>query len=180
MGPVALAWTAVALAGVGAGVSALGSMNQANYLAQVANNNAQIQRHNAELATQAGGEEARQIALRGAAMVGAERAAAGASGIDPNSGSTLDVQSAQSMQTSLDEVTTRSNAALKAYGYNVAATSDVAQGQLDQMAGQNQAISSIMGGASQFADKWSSFQQNGVLSSGGSSAPDWASFRPVN
>ena len=30
MGPVALAWTAVALAGVGAGVSALGSMNQAN------------------------------------------------------------------------------------------------------------------------------------------------------
>jgi hypothetical protein len=156
--PVSLA----VIGAAGAGMSAIGSYEQgqaksqaAMYQAQVAANNAAIARQNAVFEIQGGETEATNVGLRIRAAIGAEKARQGASGINVNKGTAVDVRAGTEELGMLDALTVRSNAARKAYGYQVSATSDVAQSGLLQMegsqaqeAGDIGAAASLLSGAS--------------------------------
>lgn len=143
---------------------------QAGYQAQVAANNQKIANQYAEYATQAGQEEARKQGLTDRARMGAIRAAEGASGIDPNSGSALDVRQSE-RETGVGDVSTiEHNAALRAYGYETQAVNYGAQSQLYSAQARQAtamipftAATGLLGGAASLGEKWVNFQNQGVL-----------------
>lgn len=128
------------MVGAGAGSAILGAAgsynkdiaaaNNAAYQAQVAKNNAAIARQNAELETQTGEITAANYGMKTRAAVGKTLAEQGASGVDVNTGSSVDVRSAESKLGLLDALTIRANAARKSYGYQVAATGAEAESGL--------------------------------------------------
>jgi len=129
----------IALVGAiaGAGISAYGQYSSmeaqssnAAYQAQVAANNAKQAMLNAGMETQAGEIEAANQGLKTRGAVGMTKARQASSGIDVNTGSAPKVRAAESELGMLDALTIRSNAAKKAYGYEVAATSDTAESGL--------------------------------------------------
>ena len=171
----------LAIAGIaGAGLSAYGAYEgaeanaaAANYQAQVARNNAQIAQENGVMTAQAGAAKEAAQGMKNAAMVGRLKAAQGASGIDLDTGSSADVSASASELGELDLGTTRSNTAKDVYGYEVAATGDIAQTQLLQSESSNfsamapvSALGTFLTGASSVGSKFASF--GGGSSSGGS------------
>jgi hypothetical protein len=171
-----LAIASLAGSALSAGVGFIGAQQQAsaqaasaNYQAQVARNNAVIQQQNAQRAAQTGRAQAQQQDLKNAATYGQVLAAEGASGIDLSTGSPRQVQSSAQQIGRLDTLNIADRAQQQVRGYNINALSDTAQAQLDTMQAQNaqtagtiSGISSILGGASSFADKWMRFQTTGV------------------
>jgi hypothetical protein len=127
----------------------------AAYQAQVAANNANIARQNASFESAAGEVASVNKGLATRATVGKEKAYAGTSGVDVNTGSAATVRGGTEEMGLLDQLTTRSNAAKKAWASNVQATSDTAQSQLYQFessqaatAGDIGAAGSLLSGAS--------------------------------
>lgn len=173
--PLAVIGLAATVAGaaVGAAGAISASNSQAaalNYQAQVAANNQKVANYEAENATEAGNVSVENQQLQTARVIGGERAAAGANGIDPNSGSALGLQASSAIVGQQDALTIRANSARTAYGYTVAGLSDQAQGALDTSAASNAstagvygAFGSILSGASTVGPKW-----NAYLNAGGS------------
>jgi len=166
-----LAYAGLATSVVGAGVGAIGSMTSANaasesakYNAEIASNNAKIATQNANYAGAAGTAQAEQAALKTRAEVGSMAASEGASGVDINSKSNLDVRSSARQLGELNAITIRSNAARAAYGYNVKAASDTATGQLDLASAQNDLTAGALNAGTT------------VLSTAGSAAMNFANF----
>lgn len=174
----------------GAGLSAVGAVEggkatAANdkYQAAVASYNAQIADQNATWAIQSGETQAANQGLKTRATVGAEKAAEGANGVDVNSGSAANVRAGTQSMGLLDAMTIRSNASRSAYGYQVQATNDTAQSQLDtSAAGQAVTAGDIAGGAgllsgaSTVAGKYAGYLQT----SGGGSNPTAPAMAPSN
>lgn len=140
-----------------------------NYQAQVARINSQIDKQNAEYARNKGEIEATQYGMKARQQAGAIRAAQGASNIDVNSGSAVDVQNSQRKVSQMDLTQIRSNAAKVAYDYDVKSTMDLNQATLDTMAGENaakagqiNAMSSILGTVGSVSSKWMQGQQAGM------------------
>lgn len=172
--PISIA-TAAAIAGAaGGGVSAFGSYESGqakaaadSYQAQVAANNAKIAEQNSKLDIQSGETAAFNQGLKTRAIVGQQKAAQGASGIDVNTGSASDVRAATAGTGMLDALTIRSDAAKKAYADEVQATSDTAQSQLDTAAasqdvaaGDLGAAGTLLSSASTVGGNYAKFQQN--------------------
>jgi len=167
---------------VGTGVSAYSAVQQgkqqaasANYNAAVAANNAQIATQNATVAGQVGAEQTAIEQQRTRAAIGGIKAAQGASGIDINSGSAVDVRSSAEELGQLNAITVRSNAARTAYGYQSQAKSDAAQAELDQQeagydktAGYDKAATTLLGSAVSGSQSglWGSFNQTKSLLTG--------------
>lgn len=163
--PTTIAVIALGASAAGAGIGAIGAMNQGKaqsnalmYQAQVAENNAQIARNNAQLVTQSGEQQTANEGQKTRADVGAIKASQAASNIDVNTGSAVDVRSSAAELGQLNALTIRSNTAREAYGYEVAATGQQATAALDTAgaanavrAGTTNAISSLLGGASSTA-----------------------------
>lgn len=159
----------------GAGVGAYGAIKQGEatsaadkYNAQIAANNAQIATQSANYAGAAGTAQAEQAGLQSRAKLGAIVANEGASGVDINSGSNLQVQSSARELGELNAITIRSNAARTAYGYQVQGANDTAQSQLDTFAANNAttagdigAGSSVLGGLGSAASNYAKFTMNG-------------------
>lgn len=162
----------------GAGVSAYSAYEQGQsqkasmaYQAQVAKNNQAIADQYAQMELAKGRQMEETKRLATAQQEGAIRAAAGASGLDPNSGSPVRLQEDTARVGEEDALTIRANAARAAYGYRVQGLNYGAQAGLDEMAsadaargGALGAFSSILGGASSTADKWARFKQSGAWS----------------
>ncbi len=168
--------TALAGAGLaGTALSAYGSYEAgqsqakaAAYQAQVAANNAAIAQTNARMDIQAGEIAAVNKGLQTRAKVGEEKAGQGAAGVDVNTGSAVSTRAGTAETGMLDALTIRSNAAKEAYGQEVQATSDTAQGQLLTMQGQQAATAgdigagaSLLTGASTVGANWAKFQNLG-------------------
>lgn len=83
---VALIATAAA-----ATVSAVGMISSGNAQARASNYNAEVEKQNGEMARQSAAAQAQQVERDNARKMGQITAAYGASGIDPNQGSPLDV-----------------------------------------------------------------------------------------
>jgi hypothetical protein len=182
-----ITWLAIgsAAAGLaGAGVSASGTMQGASankqnlfYQAQVAQNNAKVQQQNATQEMQTGEVQAGNQGLKTAEQVGATKAGQGASGVDVNSKSSTEVRAGEAELGAVDQGTVISNAARRAYGFQVGAASDLAQAQLDIQGGKQaaaagpvSAMGSLLSGASSVGRAYAPWQaaNAGVPGGGGS------------
>lgn len=157
-----------ATSAVGAESQAKATAAQATYQAQVAANNQIIANQNAEAAVAQGDVQAQNQSLQNAARVGGIIAAQGASGVDVNSGSNLDVQKSQREVGELDAQTIRYNAAQQARGFEEEAASAGGQAGLYNaeaayapVAGDIGAAGSLLGGASSVGAKYASWLQQG-------------------
>jgi hypothetical protein len=161
---------------IGGVVSFMGAQQQAsaaqasaNYQAQVAKNNAKIAEDNAAYSRQAGVAETEREGMKTAQVVGAELAGQSASGIDLTTGSPTDVVRGTREGARLSTLNLMQNAELRARGYNIEASNQQAEAGLATMRGRQAAtagtvggFSSLLGGATSFADKWMKFQSEGV------------------
>ena len=170
-----------AITGVaGAGVSAVGTANSLNaqsanasYQAQVAANNAKIALENEGMDVASGEVAAGNQGLKTRAMVGTTKAQQGASGVDVNSGSSVEVRQGESEIGMLDALTIRSNASKKAYADQVAATGNTAEAGLltsestqAANAAPVAATGSLLSGASSVAGNYGNYLR-GTPPSGG-------------
>lgn len=167
--PVSIIAIGSTVASVAGGVvSAIGSKQAGdskaamyNYQAGVAQLNTQIAKQNADYAINAGEVEAQQSGMKTRAIVGTTLAQQGASGLAVGTGANAKVVQSEKEVGEEDVGIIRSNAAKRAYGYEVEATQATAQGGLDTMAasdaksaGDINAISSLLGTAGSVSSKW--------------------------
>ena len=157
-------------------LSAVGAIGQSRAAAASAGYNAQIAQQNAQLQTQsanfAGSEGEQNVGIQGAknkAAIAATLANQGASGVDVNSGSSVNTRESEAKLGVLDALTIRSNAAKSAYGYSVGASSQQAQSQLlksqqgnDVSAGYLNAGSTVLGGLGNAAKYTNWLNSNGL------------------
>lgn len=157
-------------------VSAAGSVmqgqaaqQQAEYQAAVARQNQQIANQYADQELQKGNAEYENQERKTRAAIGSQLAGQGASGLDVNSGSLVDIRSSTAELGKLDSLTTYNNAEKSSYGYKVKATSFANEAQLYDQKGDNAAMagwigagSSLLGGATSFADKWNTYSRLGM------------------
>lgn len=174
------------LSAFGAEKSGQASQASYNYQAQVARINADIDRQNSEWTLTKGETEATQYGMKAAQQAGQIRASQGASGLDVNSGSNVNVQQSQKKITDIDLAQIRSNAGKTAYDFRTKATMDENQATLDVMAGENaksagdlNALGSIIGTAGSVSTKWMQGNTMGLWGSGGNptnvgSATSWS------
>lgn len=141
------------LAGIGTAVSAVSTMQQGNAQASAAQSqanaadqNAKIAGKQAEVAAQNGAEEERQMKRRGAAVIGAQKTAFAASGVDSNAGSALDVTTDTFNQNELDALTIRKNTANQVWNNQAEQTNYVNQASSARAAAKNAKTSAMIGG----------------------------------
>lgn len=173
-----VAYAALAASAVGAGTAAYGAYEQgvagrqqAQYQAQVARNNQEVANQYAEAEVTKGRVLENQKRMDTQQREGAIRVAAGASGLDVNTGSPLRLQEDTAMLGEQDALTIRNNAERAAYGYHVEGMNYAGRAQMNDMEASNAARSgnlgawsSIIGGASSTAGRWAGFKQAGVFS----------------
>lgn len=160
--------TTIALAGlaatvIGGGVQAYSSAQQGKYQSQVAKNNALIAERNAAKEIERGNYMAEQQGRRTAALISSQRAAGASSGIDINSGSSLDIQNDAYRLGREDALSIRSNAQDAAYNNIVQASNFRSSGDAAGAAGNLGIFTSLLGTASTVGSQWSSFKTSGML-----------------
>ena len=179
-------------ASAGAGIAgAFGSLfggqaqsDQLSYQAGVAKMNQQIAKQNADYSKYVGEVEAQRVGMEGRSRIGSITAAKGASGVEVGSGSAQDVIGSQLDITQHDEATTRANAARKAYGHEMEGFEQGEQAKLLEKGAKNtktasyiNAASSLLGGASSVASKWSTYKTNfGGKDTDSSGINNWATY----
>lgn len=180
-----LAAAAVAASVAGTYVAYQASQQQAaaqqaslRYQAQVASNNSAIAQQEEASNNQSEATAEQNQRQQTAGLLAKQRAIEGASGIDANSGSPLDVQESTARLGEMDALTIKSNYARQNYNYEVAGMSDTAQSSLDMLgasaagsAGNLAGWSSIVGGAASVGNKWLGYMQAGVPGFGGAPNP---------
>jgi hypothetical protein len=159
---------------IGGGISALGGMQSAEaqkqnlfYQAAVAANNAQIARQNAEMETQTGQSQMTMEGMKNRSIIGTMKAGQAASGVDVNTGSFVNARAGAAEIGALNQATIGSNAARKAYGFQVQAMNDLAQSQMDIRGGQQvaaaaplTAFGSLLSSASSVGGKYFGYQSS--------------------
>lgn len=153
---------------LGAGVKAYGSIQageaknaQAQFQAGIAEHNRTLANQNADYSRKVGEVDAQTSGLKTAQVLGQERAGQGASGLDVNFGSAVQVRDSTHEIGWHDQQVIRSDAARKAYAYEQEGVTQGMQADLYRRAGADAkaageigAVSSILGGISSTADKW--------------------------
>jgi hypothetical protein len=175
--PATLAVVGIGSSALGGAVSAFGNWfggesqgAMYDYQAAIARMNQQVAQQNAAYARSAGEIEAMQYGMKARYQIGAAKATQAASGLDVGSGSAVAVREGMYKVAQEDMGIIRSNAAKKAYGYEVEAVSKGAEAELDKYAagysrtaGKIAAIGSLLGGAGSVSSKWLSASQAGVF-----------------
>lgn len=180
MGPEVLA--GVAIAGtVGGGLTkALGgfmggqaSSSAYNYQSGVARLNASIQKQNAAYERDVGEVKAQASGMKTSQQVAQIKSVQSGSNLSINGGSAANVRESQQAVGEFDQNVIRSNAARRAYGYDVEAMQAETQSNVYKMAGSNakrsgmiDAAGSILGTASSVAGKWLDASRTGIGSGG--------------
>lgn len=176
--PATLAIIGMGTGAAGSIIQGIGAQGQGasqaamfNYQAGTAQISAQLAKQDANYATAAGEVEAQQSGMRTRSEVGQTRAAFGASNVTGGSQDAV-LKSEHDIGVENEELI-RSNAAKRAYGFNVEAAKDTAQSSVyanaastSKTAGTLGMISSLIGGASNVSSKWLQYGQS-FGSSGG-------------
>ncbi|MEG3641096.1 hypothetical protein [Magnetococcus sp. PR-3] len=146
---------------LGTGMRMLQSRQQAKYQQQVANNNATLAQMNAQDALDRGRLAKQNKRLQNRALAGKQRAMLGASGVELESGSALEMQVDSAEMAEMDLLQIEANAQREAWRHSVHAGHERAQGELAMMAGANNATQSFMQGMGSLlkdgrkvADRW--------------------------
>lgn len=178
-----MAVTSMAATAAGAGVAAYGARQAGDakagmyrYQAGIADYNSRIAKQNADYERKAGEIDANISGLKTRFALGNIAAGQGASGLDVNTGSPVEVRDSQIAIGKRDQDQIRTNSARRAYGYEIEAANKTAQGQLYQMsadesirASKIDAAKSILGGVSSVSSKWLQGRQAGLFGGGSSS-----------
>ncbi|MCR4296522.1 MAG: hypothetical protein NUW21_13385 [Elusimicrobia bacterium] len=106
---------------IGGAISAKGGYDQAQDAADGMQANARMARLAARDALQRGALESGQARMEGTKVIGQQKAAIGASGIDASSGSAVALMADTRVQSELDAVTIANNAAREAWGFRTQA-----------------------------------------------------------
>lgn len=150
-GPAALAITAIGATLIGGYQQAQAAKAEGAYAAQVADQNAKVATQQADYERQLGNIEEEKQRRNVRLMLGAQRAALAANGIDTTSGTALDLQTETAQFGTEDALAIRANAARRAWGYEVEAQNQKAAGIAAKARGKNQAIGSYLGAVAQSA-----------------------------
>lgn len=145
---------------VGAGAAATGTLMQGQSQAMASEYNADVARQNAAISAQQGQAAVEAQQRNSARTIGAMTAAYGASGVQVDSGSPMDVLADASRMAVLDKLTTQHNYALRGLGYSQ-------QANLADMNAESATTSSILGAAGQMAGGYGSY----LKMSGGTPIP---------
>lgn len=162
--------------GVGSLLTAFGQLKegqagaaQYRYKSGMALLNRDLAKQTADYTRKMGEVQAGESGLKSRFQMGKITTAQAQSGIDINSGSAVGVRSSQTKIAQIDQSLIRANAARRAYGYDVEASKLESESSMDLAAGENiksasklAAATSILGGASSVADKWSQASQYGL------------------
>lgn len=143
-GLTTLALSAATLAG---GISQFAAQRQAataarrqgSYEAELHRRNAEVAEIQAQDALARGDRDAGRHRRAVGGLVGSQRAALAAQGLDIDSGSALDIQAESVAMGELDALTIRNNARREAWGFRVQASNALGQANLAEMAGRNTA-----------------------------------------
>lgn len=157
--------------------SAITQKRQGDYEGQVADTNAALARQQGADAIARGNEAANRSQLGTRQLIGAQRSAIAANGVDVGSGTAADLQSDAAGIGALDALALKNNAAREAFGYSVDAMNQTSRGQMARAAGRNAMRSTLLTGAARAYDIGRS--SYGGRSRGGgavpsSDNPDWA------
>lgn len=169
---------AIPLAAIGifSGITGFGSaMASASAQKSVASFQAGQYERNAEFAdfkaTEAirmGESEAQKAAIQNKRLKGAQRATAAAQGIDPDSGSALDISAETAGLSALDQVMIRNNAWKQAWGYRTEASQLRTQARMTRIQGKYGARSTLLtGGLNAATSIMVGFSESGSKTSGG-------------
>jgi hypothetical protein len=151
----------------GTAMQAESSAQSASYMAQVAANNQKIANQNAQMALEQGTVAQEQAKEKTGAQIAQERAAYAAMGIDPNSGSPLDVRSSTSELGQLNANTIKYNSHVQAWNdLNQAASAGAQSSLYSSQEGWNMA-GSVISGIGNISSKWLSWQ---TMAGGGAGA----------
>lgn len=131
-------------------ISAIGNIIQGEGQATASEYNAQIARQNAVIAQQQGVAAADAQSRDAQRKIGSMVAAYGASGVQSDAGSPMDVLADSARMAALDNLTVKYNYALKAQGFNNQATLDQTNADYARTASYFKAAGSMMsqGGSS--------------------------------
>lgn len=121
--------------------AAAGAQSQGNYEGSLFDLNAGVADQQAADAIARGGEAVGRSQAATRQLTGSQRAAQAASGVDIGAGSPSDVIANDQTLGEFDAISIKQNAQREAWGYQVQAANDRAQGNLARMGGRNQAIS---------------------------------------
>lgn len=153
--------------GLGAIQSARAASASAGYNAQVAANNAKIATQNANFAGAEGEQNVAASEAKTRAALAATLTNQGASGVDINSGSLVDVRESEAKLGMLNTLNIRSEAARQAYGFSTQSTNysnqsalDKSQKASDEIGGYLNAGSTVLGGIGQ-ASKYTDWLNQG-------------------
>jgi hypothetical protein len=175
--PVTLGATAIAgtiaggiVSGMGAQEAGQAQANAYNYKAGVALINKQVNEQNASWAIQSGETQAMEKGLKDRAKIAQEKVVQSGSGFDVNTGTASRVRDDMSSASAFDQNVIRWDAAKTAYGYEIKATTDQAESNLDKMAAQQSEeageigmISSYINAGTSVASKWYQGKATGVF-----------------
>ena len=147
-----------ALKGIGAGLSGLSTLlqldaitKQADYQASVAEANASLAKEQEGVVGQQGAWQANQIRSQGQQLIGTQRAAAAANGLDVQTGSPLDITTSTAGKVEQNAQTALYNANLKMWGLQNQANAYEAQAQNILQAAKYQKTATILNGISNIA-----------------------------
>lgn len=130
----------------GAYAQAQAQKSQADYQRRMFEVNSRLADFQAQDAKDRGDVGAAQAIKRGDQMQSTQRAAAGGSGVDVNSGSARDIQADTQAISALDALTIKNNAMREAFGYKSQAISYSGQGQMVQIAGNAESWNTLATG----------------------------------
>lgn len=143
-----MAYIAVAVSVIGAGVSAYGQYEQGQSAKKAANYNAEMDKRAADDALQRGSIEAAKVKENTRKLISTQIANSGASGFDSSTGTALDLSVEAKGYGELDALTTINNAQRQASGLEAQADLDRYQGRASARAGTIGAAGTLISGAS--------------------------------
>ena len=163
---MSFAYTAAAIAVISAGISAYGASEQASAQKKAANYQAQVEANNAKIAAwqrtdaiNRGEREAQNSMRERSAMIGKQRAALAANGVDLNQGSALDLLASTEFLGQEEVNTIQSNDAREAWGYEIQGANSRNNSSFEQWKARNASPgkAGAMAGASSLLSSASSY-----------------------
>lgn len=142
----------------GTAVSVAGQISAGNFNDAVAKANARNLNAAAEDAIDRGDVAAQAKGKETAALLGRQRAVAGAGGADLASGSALDILTATAGIGQLDQLTLRNNASREAWGFRTEAQNALLQGRLAKQQSKFGAASTLLTGLGGTASTYANFK----------------------
>lgn len=141
-----MAWVAIAATVASAAISAVGAIRSSQAQSAAADYNAKVASLNAQAATQQGEAAAEAQQRDSQRKIGTALAAYGASGVETDSGSPADVLSQSARDATLDNLTIKYNAKMRALGYQMQGNLDTANASNSASAGVLSGTAALLGG----------------------------------